>query len=177
MSLSSLFSDFSAFGFSGGRVWNNPVAPLSAAAAAVPSGSAVFVGCARGVDSYFRRIFPNASVLSVASGCFGAVSRGAFAARSVACVNAVSGAGGLWVSFPISACPAGLLPSSSSSRAFCGSGSGSWASLSFAVGSGVPCVVFLGSLPVPSGWGFAPVSGSPGWFSVGLSSPVQLSLF
>ena len=177
VSLSSVFSGFSSFGFSGSRVWGRSPAPLSLAASLVPSGSSVFVGCAAGVDAFFRLAFPSASVLSVASGSFGAVSRGAFAARSVACVRAVSAAGGLWVSFPSSACPAGLLPSASSSRAFCGSGSGSWASLAFAVGSGVPSVVFLGSLPVPSGWGLVPVAGSPGWFSAGLSAPVQLSLF
>jgi len=177
MSLANIFSRFSSFGFSGSRVWGSSPAPLSLAASLVPPRSAVFVGCAAGVDAFFRSCFPSAYVLSVASGVFGVASRGAFAARSVACVRAVSGAGGLWVSFPTSACPAGLLPSASSSRAFCGSGSGSWASLAFAVGSGVPCVVFLGSLPVPSGWGLSPVAGSPGWFSVGLSAPVQMSLF
>ncbi|MEM7579097.1 MAG: hypothetical protein AAF316_04460 [Cyanobacteria bacterium P01_A01_bin.80] len=177
MSLSSVFSRFSAFGFSGSRS-SVPVG-CSVAAAAVPPGSQVLVGCARGVDGFFRSAFPGAEVFSVASGQWGR-GRGAFAGRSVACIRAVLGAGGLWVSFPSSPCPAGLLPSSSGSRCFSGFGSGSWASLAFALGSGVPCVVFLGSLPCPAGWGLSALPGCSGWFGcsevIG-SSPVQLSLF
>lgn len=177
--LLSVFSQFSAFGFSGSR--SSVPAGCSVVVGLVPAGAQVFVGCARGVDQFFRGAFPSAVVFSVASGQFGPVSRGAFAARSVACVRAVRSAGGLWVAFPSSACPAGLLPSASSSRCFSGSGSGSWASLAFALGSGVPCVVFLGSLPCPVGWGLSPVPGSPGWFAcplaLGSPAPVQLSLF
>src|SRR5690606_34124227 len=90
--------------------------------------------------------------------------RGAFARRSVAVVRAVaSSPAGVWVSFPQSACPAGLLPSRSSSACFCGLGSGSWASLAFAVGLGVPSFVWLpaGVVP-PAGWGFLSLGG--GWF-------------
>lgn len=178
--LSAIFSRYSCFGFSGSRRWGQSPAPLSLAAAAVPSGSRVVVGCASGVDAFFRLAFPAAEVFSVASGLWGRQC-GAFAARSVACVRAVAAAGGLWVSFPSSPCPVGLVPSSSQSRCFSGSGSGSWASLGFALGSGVPCVVFLGSLPVPAGWGLFPLAGLPGWFGcaavVGQPSPVQLSLF
>jgi hypothetical protein len=177
--LFTVFSRFSCFGFSGSRRWVSSFAPLSAAAAAVPAGSRVLVGCAAGVDAFFRLAFPASEVFAVSSGVWG-VGRGAFAARSVACVRAVSAAGGLWVSFPSSPCPAGLVPSSSQSRCFCGSGFGSWASLAFALGSGVPCLVFLGSLPVPAGWGLLPVAGLPGWFGCPVvvgAAPVQLSLF
>jgi len=175
--LSEIFSRFSCFGFSGSRMWSSPVAPLSEAASLVPSGSQVCVGCAKGVDGFFRVAFPAAEVFAVSSGRWGS-GRGAFAARSVACVSAVAARSGLWVSFPASACPAGLLPSR---RAFSGSGSGSWASLSFALASSVPCVVFLGSLSCPSGWGLSPVPGSPGWVACPVANgspvPVQLSLF
>lgn len=178
--LSAIFSQFSCFGFSGSRKWGQSPAPLSLAAAAVPSGSRVLVGCAAGVDAFFRSAFPAAEVFAVSSGVWG-VGRGAFAARSVACVRAVAAAGGLWVSFPSSPCPVGLAPSSSQSRCFSGRGSGSWASLAFALGSGLPCIVFLGSLPVPAGWGLFPLPGLKGWFGcsqvVGQPSPVQLSLF
>jgi hypothetical protein len=178
--LVSIFSQFSCFGFSGSRRWVGSFAALRAAAGFVPTGCRVVVGCAAGVDEFFRGAFPSAQVVAVSSGQWG-VGRGAFAARSIACVRAVAGNGGLWVSFPSSACPAGLLPSSSSSRCFSGSGSGSWASLAFALGSGVSCLVFLGSLPAPAGWGLSPVPGCPGWFgcSGALGSPavVQLSLF
>ena len=173
--VASVFSRFSVFGFSGSR----SVVPsgCSVAAAVVPSGSRVFVGCQRGVDAFFRGRFPFSVVFSASS--FGS-GPGSFARRSVAVVRAVSSAGGLWVSFPVGSCPAGLFTSSSSSACFCGSGSGSWASLAFALGCGVPCLVFLGSGVCPAGWGLSPVSGCPGWFgcsSVLGSAPVQLSLF
>ena len=178
MSLPTIFSRFSAFGFSGSRS-SVPFGAASRAAHLVPASAAVFVGCARGVDEFFRSSFPSASVFSASS--FGS-GPGSLAARSVAVVRAVATAGGLWVSFPSSPCPAGLLPSASSSRAFSGSGSGSWASLAFALGSGVPCLVFLGSVPCPSGWGLSPVPGWSGWFGCSVACGVrpphtQLSLF
>ncbi|WP_414589748.1 hypothetical protein [Scytonema sp. PCC 10023] len=186
--LQSIFSQFSCFGFSGSRQCPASFAPLAAAAKFVSAGdrlrhcasrNRVLVGCAAGVDAFFRSAFPSAEVFSVASGQWG-VGRGAFAGRSIACVSAVRSGGGLWVSFPSSPCPAGLSPSASSSRCFSGSRSGSWASLALALGSGVPSLVFLGSLPCPVGWGLSPVPASPGWFgcsSVFGHAPVQLSLF
>jgi hypothetical protein len=174
--INSVFSKFTAFGFSGSR--SAVSVGCSVAAAAVPAGASVFVGCARGVDNFFRDSFPNAVVLSASN--FG-TSPSCFARRSVAVVQRVLAAGGLWVAFPSSPCPAGLLPSSSSSRCFSGTGSGSWASLAFALGSGVPCLVFLGSLPCPAGWGLFPVPECPGWVGCAvvccLPVPVQLSLF
>ncbi len=177
----SIFSQFSCFGFSGSRQWLGSFAPLAAAADCVPAGARVLVGCAPGVDAFFRSRFPSAEVFSVASGRWSR-GRGAFAGRSIACVSGVVGGvgGGLWVSFPSSPCPAGLSPSASSSRCFSGSGSGTWASLAYALGSGVPCLVFLGQILCPPGWGLSPVPGYPGWFSCSLvlgHAPVQLSLF
>lgn len=177
--LQSIFSQFSAFGFSGSRQLPQSIAALSTAADLVSPSASIFVGCAAGVDGFFRSRFPAAVVFSVASGQWG-TGRGAFAGRSSACVLAVLAAGGLWVSFPAGPCPAGLFPSASSSRCFSGSGSGSWASLAFALGRGVSSLVFLGSVPCPSGWGLFPVPGHPGWFacsSVFGSAPAQLSLF
>ena len=174
--VSAALSSATVVGFSGSRRLAGVVssAALLAAVAAVPSSASVLVGCATGVDAVVRLACPSARVFSVASGAFGS-GRGAFAARSTACVRAVAAAGsaGLWVSFPSGACPAGLLPSTSSSRCFSGSGSGTWASLALAVGLGVPSLVFLpaGVLP-PAGWGLRPVAG---WFSFSPAS-VQLSL-
>ena len=87
--LSDIFSRFSCFGFSGSRVWAASPAPLSLAASLVPSGSHVCVGCARGVDGFFRVAFSAAEVFAVSSGRWGS-GRGAFAGRSVACVGAVA---------------------------------------------------------------------------------------
>lgn len=176
--IASVFSRFSTFGFSGSR--SCVPSECSVAASLVPSGATVFVGCARGVDAFFRSAFPAATVFAVSSGRWG-FGRGAYAARSVAVVRAVAAEEyGLWVSFPCSLCPAGLVPSSSSSRCFSGRGSGSWASLGFALGCGVPCLVFLGSLSCPVGWGLYPVPDAIGWFGCALvlgRGAVQLSLF
>lgn len=173
-----IFSQFSTFGFSGSRKLHSTEA-CRKASVSVPKNSQIFVGCANGIDAYFRANFPQAEVFYAHK--YG-TGKGSFAARSVAVVKAVKAGSGLWISFPSSPCPAGLLPSASSSRAFCGSGSGSWASLAFALGSGVPCLVFLGSLPCPANWELAPVPGCQGWFAcslaLGVCRPVeQLSLF
>lgn len=175
-SVLSVFGRAGAVGFSGSRFSVPSVVPAVASAVRALR-CPVFVGCARGVDAAFRAAFPGASVLAASS--FGS-GRGSFAARSAACVRAVAVAGagpagsflgGLWVCFPSGACPAGLLPSASSSRAFCGSGSGSWASAAFAVGSGLPVLVF-GFAP-PAGWGFVSLGG--GWWFSGWPAS-QLSL-
>ncbi|MBP5977034.1 hypothetical protein HW132_31020 [Brasilonema sp. CT11] len=188
--LKQIFSQFSVVGFSGARRapdWS--LDAMSSAASSVSSGCSVRVGCANGVDLFFRDLplavssayrFPRAQVFSVAGH-----HRSDFAARSIACVKSVADDAGLWVCFPSSACPPSLIPSSRSSRCFYGSGSGTWASLALAVGLGVPCLVYLGELSLPVGWSISPVAGCPGWFSSGLaagslvaSSPVvQLSLF
>ena len=173
--MKDIFARFSSFGFSGSRS-GVPVSVLSSVVGLVPSGSLVFTGCARGVDSFFRSAFPAASVFTAAS--FG-VGRSSFARRSAACVRAVAAAGGLWVAFPASHCPAGLLPSASSSRCFSGFSAGSWSSLALALGSGVPCLVFS-PCGIPAGWGLAPVAGCSGWFGCAVvlgSAPRQLSLF
>lgn len=168
----SALSSSAVLGFSGSR---SVVPPVLASALAVAAGSsaAVLVGCARGVDSACRGAFPASRLSVFRASSFGS-GRGAFAARSAAFVRAVASSGGVLFSFPSGACPVGLLPSSSSSGAFCGAGSGSWASLSLAVGLGVSCFVFLGSVPAPAGWGLVSVGG--GWWR---SAPaaVQLSLF
>ena len=52
------FESFSAFGFSGSR--SSVPAPCAGVASRVPAGAAVFVGCAAGVDRFFRSQFPGA---------------------------------------------------------------------------------------------------------------------
>jgi hypothetical protein len=168
-SLSSVLVGSGLVGFSGSRSVVPPVLSSVLCLRARSVGSSL-VGCATGVDSSVRRGLCGVSVFSASE--FG-VGRGSFAARSAAFVRALSSGGGVLVSFPSAPCPVGLLPSASSSRAFCGLGSGSWASLAFAVGSGVPCFVFA-PFSVPYGWGF--VSVGSGWFSFAPVA-VQASLF
>jgi hypothetical protein len=125
----------------------------------LPVGVPVLVGCARGVDSFVRQFVPSAVVLRASSYGFGAVS---FARRSAALVGSVSSVEGVLVSCPGRACPFGLVPSPSFSACFCGLGSGSWASLALAVGSGCSVLVWLPSVVCPPAWGFEPLGG--GWF-------------
>lgn len=170
--MSRLLSSASASAFSGARCPHpDSLVALRKAVAAVPPSARVLVGCCRGVDAAVRSLVPRAEVFRASS--FGS-GRSSFARRSCAVVSAAAAAGGVFVSFPSSSCPAGLLPSAFSSACFCGLGSGSWASAAFAVGSGVPVLLFLppGVLP-PAGWGF--VSGGRGWF-LAEPAPCQLSL-
>lgn len=174
--VSRVLSSASAVGFSGSR--SAPCAASAAAiaraVAAVPVGVPVSVGCAGGIDELVRSLRPGVRVFSVSS--VGFSGRGAFARRSQLCVESVAVPGGVWVSFPSGACPAGLLPSASAARCFSGFGSGSWASLAFAAGLGVACLVFLPSgVVAPIGWGF--VSGGGGWFFRPAVVAAQLSLF
>lgn len=160
MSAAAVVAGFSCVGFSGSR---RPclvsLAACSWLAGVVAPGAVVVTGCAPGIDHAARRHFPAAQVFRASS--FGS-GRGAFAARSVACVQSVAAAGGLWAAFPGGPCPA-LRPSSKPSKCFCGTGSGTWASLAFAVGSGVPCLLFLpAGIPAPAGWGLRPLGGD--WF-------------
>ncbi len=161
MSVRSALSSAPVVGFSGSR------SPSSVCVAAVRAvlplvRGRVVVGCARGVDAVVRASVPAARLRVFRASAFGS-GRGAPAARSVACVRAVAAAGGVWVSCPGRACPAGLVPSRSASACFSGRGSGSWASLALAAGLGVACLVFLPpGVAVPPGWGFRPLGG--GWY-------------
>lgn len=104
-------------------------------AAGLPS-SRVAVGCARGIDAAVRQAAPGCQVFQAAG------SQGwQLAARSSALVRAASG-GGL-VAFPSGFCPAGVRVS----RSFSGSGSGTWGSVAFAIGQGVPVIMFASVAP------------------------------
>lgn len=168
-------------GFSGSRSLPSSLRPdVSALCASVlSSGRGVAVGCASGLDYFVRSSTPSASV-------FRTTSRrpSALVARSAAMVRAVaaSGPGRGLVVFPDCPCPAGLLPSASSSRCFCGLGSGSWASAAFAAGLNVPVVIFgVPRLALPSAWGrwipAGPGAWAAGFLLIPDSKPHQLSLF
>jgi len=171
VSVLSLLAGAAVVGFSGS------VAPAAASlaavaqvAAALPVGAPVVVGDAPGVDQRARQLVPRARVFFAST--YGS-GRGSFAARSIACVQACAPAG-VWCSFPARPAPAGLRPSSSAAACFSGLGSGTYASLAFALGSGLGAVVFLPAGVVSPGWGLSPAGG--GWF-VALLPARQLSLF
>ena len=154
-------SSASVVGFSGSRSFVAPAGLLPAVFSVVPASASVVVGCARGLDFSVRVAFPRARVFYAFAYAPG---RGAFARRSVAVVGAFSSApSSVWVSFPASPCPAGLVSSPLPAVCFRGLGSGSWASLALASGLGVPCFVWLPpTVSPPAGWGFVGLGG--GWF-------------
>ena len=111
----------------------------------VKAGHSVAVGCAQGVDALIRQFVHNAKVFKIASpgaGSCSSVSQ-ALARRSQAMVSACQ----ILVGFASIPCPAGVSPS----RHFCGGGSGTWASIAFAVSQGKRVFVFPSSgLPLPA---------------------------
>ena len=122
--LVSALSSASCVGFSGSRASGPLPSVWSSVVSAVPASVSIVTGCASGLDCFARVAFPSAIVFQASS--FGS-GRSSFARRSVALVSHVCASGsGVFLSFPASACPSGLFPSSSSSACFCGSGSGSW---------------------------------------------------
>jgi len=122
----------------------------------VVAGCPVLVGCAAGLDSAVRFAVQSAQVFAAAS-----QQPGALAARSAALVSAVAGGGGVLVVCPAAgqACPVGVRPGS----AFCGGGSGSWASAALAVQLGAAVLVWS-SAPLPVWLASVGHSPAPGWW-------------
>jgi hypothetical protein len=100
------------------------------------AGHLVLVGCANGVDAVVRHSVP-AQVFKVASPFSGTGSSlaSALARRSISMVQACS----VLVGFASVPCPSGVSPASHFGA--CG-GSGTWASLAYAVSQGVRVFVF-----------------------------------
>ena len=174
MVCSSFFRSFFSFGVCGSRVLGSLA--CQAASVVVPfvagigSGSC---GCAAGVDAVARPLA--SAVIRVSS--FGR-GRASFARRSVAFVRALaSSPRPVLLVFPAGVCPSGLFPSHSSSHCFCGLGSGTWASCAFAVGLGVPVVVFGVSRSCLPSWAGSWVPVSVACVSGFVFVPSQASLF
>lgn len=159
--VASALGSASVVAFSGGRL-ASPASLLRVgfALSCLSPSARVRVGCAAGVDLAVRRSRPGALVFRASS--FG-VGRSAFALRSRAVVLSL-GSSGLFVCFPALPCPPSVSPSPEFSACFCGSGSGSWASLAFARGLLLPSVVWCPSGVVPPA-SFGLVSLGGGWFS------------
>ncbi|HAH55312.1 MAG TPA: hypothetical protein DCM02_08545 [Flavobacterium sp.] len=162
--------------FTGSRKgFNNKTLVQTIARSVAQAGHCVLVGCASGVDAAIRSVVPNAKVFSVASPSAGSVCSPAqaLARRSMSMVSASS----VLIGFASVACPAGVCPSAH----FSGGGSGTWASLAYAVSKGLQVFVFCAdgvALPSWSGgqWVRAVPSGvwSRAWSFV--PSACQLSL-
>ncbi len=171
-------SVFAAFG---------PVSPPWPAPRVCAPGASSSVSWPSGVGAASRA---GASVSWWSGGGPSVPLAGRLASRSAALVSAVSasGSGAGLVSFVCDAWPPALVPSSSPSRCFSGGGSGSWASVTLAIGLGLPVVVFplpaSGYAPgpaLPPSWGgsWSPVE-RPGWvggFRFVPAPPPQDALF
>jgi hypothetical protein len=164
-------------GFTGSRRGFDSSSLVSSVACSVISaGHSVAVGCASGVDALVRQACPSARVFSVASPYAGSGDHSlavALARRSQSMVQACS----VLVGFVSVPCPAVVNPDSH----FCGGGSGTWASLAYAVSQGLQIFVFCAegvSLPCWSGgrWVEAVPSGlwSQAWSFI--PDSVQLSI-
>jgi hypothetical protein len=110
------------------------------------AGHSVLVGCASGVDAIIRSVVPSAKIFSVASPSAGSVRTPAqaLARRSMSMVQACS----VLVGFASVPCPVGVSPSSH----FCGGGSGTWASLAYAVSKGLQVFVFVADGVILPSW-------------------------
>ncbi len=149
-------ASFPVVGFSGSRSCAAAVAAALSVVGSVGGGCSVLVGCAGGVDRAVRLAVPSARVFAAAS-----QRPAALAARSSALVAAVAAAGGVLVVCPAvgQPCPVGVRPGS----AFCGGGSGSWASAALAVQLGAAVLVWS-SAPPPAWLSSAGFSPAPGWW-------------
>ncbi|MDB9458935.1 hypothetical protein PN473_11045, partial [Dolichospermum circinale CS-545/17] len=91
--IAKIFSSYEVFGLSGARA--SVPSGCREAASLIPKNSRVFVGCANGVDAYFRKVFPNAEVSKASD--FGK-GKSSFALRSAHVIESVKCRNGLWVS-------------------------------------------------------------------------------
>lgn len=148
--------------FSGSRSCLRASSLASSLARALPSHTAVFVGCAAGSDAAVRFVRRGSDGLRV----FSAVGHGAAAlvGRSVALVRSLVGLPGACLfCLPLGACPPSCVPA----PVWRGSGSGSWGSAALAAWLGVPVVLFGVAAPPWGGLGFVVrsvrVFGVAGW--------------
>lgn len=162
--LSSFIGRFSSFGFSGSRSCPVACGLALGVLGSVPLHSHIITGCATGVDAVIRaaclaRPVPP-RVFEAASG-----QGGALAFRSASCVRYVRSVSGLWCAFPSRPCPCYVMPSASFSDCFCGGGSGTWASLAFAIGIGCAVMVVLPPDILPPAWFYGRLAYASGvWY-------------
>jgi hypothetical protein len=171
--IADIISNSTLIGFSGSRILSSrdTILALKDVVELIPSHAQVNVGDAAGIDRLVKKLIPNARVFQAEPRYSG--DKSAFAGRSIRCVRSVLEPGGLWVAFPNKACPNGLKPSTVTSECFSGTGSGTWASLAYAAGLGISCLVFMPVIAPPD-WRFIDIGG--GWYFLPAAWE-QLSLF
>ncbi len=142
-------------GFTGSRFISSEVKKQVSqlAISCVLEGHTIAVGCAIGTDHAVRLAVPDAKIFQ-ANGH----KPWQLVQRSQGLVQAVVASGGFraMVGFSTKPCPPGLVPSASPSGCFYGHGSGTWGTLAFAKGMGVPIFIYWGGygpLQLPESWG------------------------
>lgn len=121
----------------------------------------VLVGDAKGIDQYVRENCATATVFKVSDYWSGNIQKAAFAVRSQAMVKNLSSKNGLLIGFPSSECPQGLKPSKS---AFSGHGSGTWATVAYAIALNISCLLWLpDEMQPPQQWNL--ITAVDGWWS------------
>lgn len=96
------------------------------------AGYSVITGCARGADAAVRSAVPTATIFRASD--FGS-GKSSFARRSIEMIRSLPPES-ILVAFPDKPCPGKILPNASASKCFCGSGSGTWATIAYAAGLG-----------------------------------------
>ena len=115
------------------------------------AGYSVITGCAKGADAAVRSAVPEATIFSASN--FGS-GKSSFARRSIEMIRSLPPES-ILVAFPDKSCPVKILPNASASKCFCGSGSGTWATIAYAAGLG-HTIYLYGDVPT---WGiWSPVS-------------------
>lgn len=114
-------------------------------------GYSVVTGCANGADAAVRSAVPSATIFRASD--FGS-GKSSFARRSIAMIDSLP-SGSILVAFPDKSCPGKLSPNASASRCFCGSGSGTWATIAYAAGRGHEIYLYYDTPPAWGKWTLA----------------------
>jgi hypothetical protein len=133
---------YKSFGVGGSRQPSEFAAAAAREVIALLPSVSVASDCS-GVSAMAAQAHPSARVFSVAD-YRAQAGRGAIVARNVAMISALAQMPNpCWVCIPSKPCPSGLRPTARASQAWNGSGSGSWAEIAYALGLGIPCLVWV----------------------------------
>lgn len=148
--MKNLVQSFEKVAFSGSRSCPGAVAAVGEVLPLVAPGTAVSVGCAKGVDAAVRQALPDCTVFSALEYKKPKLPyAAALALRSAACMRSVA--------------PSGLVVVCPQAGRFCakevkpgpkwaGGGSGSWASAAYALGLGCSVLLWVSPDTAPPRW-------------------------
>lgn len=154
--MSEFLTLYRTAGFTGSRMLPRPdvVRCANIAEVAMNFGLKILVGDAPGCDITVRRAAPLAIVFRHDPNL---PKRAALAYRSIQMIDTLArSTAPILIAYPDRPCPEALRPSRRPGDCFNGSGSGTWATVCYALGQGVPVVVWPGFYKVPApSWSIA----------------------